>query len=266
MNEQQPVPTAQEFKPAYEWDIFLAHPGMDLDAAKNLFSKLNPPAKVFLDDECLLPGDMWDLELSKAQRSSLISVILVTPNTEAAYYEREEIAAAIQMARSDPRTHRIVPVYLNSNQIPKNRIPYGLTLRHSLYVPETGDFTETVNKLLKTLDAMKRLEVKKDEVVAQHQIAVAKITGKNSSNAEVLAGLSEVTKFIRPILNILLGLFALIIVLLIIGIIFAPSDARGLLITVLGSFAALLLIFILWLTARALGYAQQIAQGRINGG
>lgn len=265
MNEETAVPTQQEFKPAYEWDIFLAHPGMDSAAAKNLFVKLNPPAKVFLDDECLLPGDKWHLDIPKAQRSSLISVILVTPNTEKAFYQQEEIVAAINMARNDPSTHRVVPVYLNSKQI-KKHVGYGLEGLHSLYVPETGDLTETVNKLLKTLEVMKRLEIKKDELVAQQQIAVAKITDNNSSRAEVLTGVVEATKLAHRTLRILLVFFVFIVVSLIISAPLLPLQMFVALAATLGSLASLLLFFTFRLAERTLAYAPQIAQGNINGG
>ncbi len=126
-------------EPGYSWDIFLAHAGPDATAAKNLYLNLNPDARVFLDAVCLQLGDDFDLVLTEAQQSSLISVVLVSPNTGRAYYEREEIAAAIQMAREDPHTHRVVPVYLNKKQIPSREIPYGLRLKHSLDLPDSGD-------------------------------------------------------------------------------------------------------------------------------
>lgn len=264
MNEESATP--QENKPVYEWDFFLSHPGADLDAAKNLFAKLNPPAKVFLDDECLRCGDVFDIELSKAQRASLISLILVTPNTENAYFQREEIAAAIDMARADPRTHRVVPIYLNEKQIPKDRIPFGLRLRHSVYIPETGDFTETVNRLLKTLETMKQLEVKKDQVVVQQQIAIAKITGSDSSKAEFLAGLGAATRFNHSILYTLTGLFVVILVLLIVGLLVLPPIIGMPFGILLGAFETAILFFILRIISRSLDAAGQIAQGRINGG
>lgn len=261
MSEEKSAATQQESKLAYKWDIFLAHPGLDSGAAKNLFNKLNPPAKVFLDKECLSPGDEWDLKLSEAQRSSLISVILVTPNTEAADYQKEEIATALAMKRFDPRTHRVVPVYLNSKQI-----PYGLRRIEGLHVPETGDLTETVNKLLKILNEMKQLEVKKDEFVVQTQIGVAKITDNNSSRAEVLAGLVEVTKSIHPNLILLFVLFVFIIAALIICINLMPDSLHLLLSVFLLSFATLVLFSMLCCMAWSVGNSRQIAQGRINGG
>src|SRR5215213_5066265 len=101
-------------EPAYQWDFFLAHAGDDLDVARNLKQKLDPPARAFLDDANVRLGDDWDETLSEAQRSALISVIIVSPNTTKAHYEREEIATAIQMARQDPDTHRVIPVFVGA--------------------------------------------------------------------------------------------------------------------------------------------------------
>lgn len=248
--------------PSYDWDFFLAHAGDDLPVAQLLYLKLDPPAKVFLDHVNIVLGDDWDVKLREAQRASLISVVLVSSNTNQAYYQREEIAAAIEMARQDPSTHRVVPVYLNGKQSPD--IPYGLKLKHSLYVPESGDLTETGQQLLKTLEIMKDQEEKKTHIVANYRVGVDQITN-GRTNAEVLAGFNEVTKFVRPLLYTLIVLLILMIVLMVISLL-VPSDVRGLLLTMSGSLAALLLLSILWLSARSLKYAPIIAQGRINGG
>jgi len=95
------------------WDFFLAHAGADLPAAEQLYVLLQPRARVFLDKHCLLLGDDWDQELAAAQRGSRITVVLVSSRTEIAYYEREEIAAAIDLARRNKQAHRVVPVYLD---------------------------------------------------------------------------------------------------------------------------------------------------------
>jgi len=258
------LPQPAELNPSYAWDFFLAHAGDDLPIAQDLYGKLAPPAKVFLDAVTMLPGDDWDRELRTAQRGSLISVIIVSAQTDDAYYQREEIAAAVDMARQDPRSHRVVPLYVNAKAIPRDGIPYGLRLKHSLNVPESGDLTETGTRLLKTLEVMKHYEEKKTEVVATQRIAVDKIVS-NRSNAEVLSGFHEVTKFVRPMLHTLIFLLVATIVLLGASM-FAPSEFRGLMVAVSASLAALFLAAILSLTAYSLRYVPQIAHGQINGG
>ena len=209
-------------------------------------------------------GDDFDAKLAEAQQSSLISIVIVSSNTEQAYYQREEIAAAIQMSREDPHTHRVVPVFFNQKQLASRQIPHGLRLKHSLRVPDSGDLTEAGMQLLKTLTLMKGYEAKKAEVVAGQRAAIPKITG---ADGNALAGLAEVTRFVRPLLKTLLILFVLVVALLIACLLLPYfAEVRALLATVLGSLCALLLASMLWLTARSFSYAQQIAQGRINGG
>ncbi len=259
--------TSQEPEPVYDWDFFLAHPGADLNIAHNLYMALQTQAKVFLDAENLLPGDDWDVVLVEAQRSSLISIVFVTPNTEKAYYQREEIAAAIQMAREDPRTHRVVPIYLQAKQIPTKEIPYGLRLKHSLVVPESGDLTETGQKLLKTLQVMKLYEAKKVQVVAEQRVAIAQITNSSSSKAEMLAGFKEVTKLVGMSLKIFIILSIVMPLVLVVGL-FAQlsTEVKQLWVPVTGSLCLMFLLATFGLIKISLNYSQQIAQGRINGG
>jgi hypothetical protein len=256
--------TTVQTDPDFDWDFFLAHAGADLEAARNLKRHLDPPAKVFLDDTDLALGSVWSRELAEALESSLIHIILISPNSEEAYYQSEEIAVAIQLAREDPHTRRVIPVYLNSRGVPKS-VPYGLKTRHGLSVADEKDLASAKERLLQTLAEIRRLEEKRGEVVAVQREAVERIV--SGGNAELLAGLNEVTRFVRPLLKTLLALFALAFAGLLAALLL-PSLAgeRVLLVTVFGSLCALLLAAVLWLTARSLSYAQQIAQGRINGG
>lgn len=132
---------------AIVWDFFLAHAGADGPAAKALFDLLQPSARVFLDSQSLLLGDDWDHKLSQAQQSSRVTVVLVSGRTEQAYYQREEIAAAIAMAREDGEQHRVVPVYLDEPPFDNNVVPYGLRLKHSLSLARGGGITGIAQRL-----------------------------------------------------------------------------------------------------------------------
>jgi TIR domain-containing protein len=258
------VAEPREASLSYAWDFFLAHAGADLPIAQDLYGRLSPAAKVFLDAITMLPGDDWDQELRTAQRASLISVIILSSNTNDAYYQREEIAAAIDMARQDKRSHRVVPLYVNAKEIPHDDIPYGLRLKHSLYVPGSGDLTSAGTQLLHTLEMMKHYEDKKTQVVATQRIAIEKIVS-NRSNTEVLSGFHAVTTFVRPMLHAFIIMLVLTIVLLGLSM-FAPAEFRGLMVAVSASLAALFLAATLSLIAYSLRYAPQIAHGQINGG
>src|SRR3712207_5191867 len=95
---------------AAEWDFFVAYAAADERRAVELYDLLSPRARVFLDSRSLKPGDDWDTALPRAQRRSRVTVVLVSPRSDTAYYQREEIATAIAMARADEGQHRVVPV------------------------------------------------------------------------------------------------------------------------------------------------------------
>ena len=129
-----------------KWDIFIAHAGADLAPAQTLWKLLDPQARVFLDDTRLRLGDNWGLELAAAQRDSLVTVVLVSRHTDDAFYAREEIAAAIQMARRDPQSHRVVPVYLDAESA--ERPPYGLTVKHGVRLEPGDDLAAIAPRIL----------------------------------------------------------------------------------------------------------------------
>lgn len=116
------------------YDVFIAHAGSDIDAAEQLYSLLHPQLRVFLDSKCLLPGDPWDTKLPEAQDDSEITVVLISARTDKAYYQREEIAAAIDLARNESQVHRVVPVYLEG--VPHRTVPFGLRRLHQLVVSQ----------------------------------------------------------------------------------------------------------------------------------
>lgn len=138
---------------AKRWDVFIAHAGADLEPARRLFAQLDARMHVFLDAARLRLGDNWDHELAAAQRDALVTVVLVSQRTEAAFYQREEIAAAIQMARGNPQTHRVVPVYLDAASA--TQPPYGLTLKHGVLLEPGGDFAPLAEQLMGLVGELK---------------------------------------------------------------------------------------------------------------
>jgi len=125
-------------KKDYAWDFFLARAGADKAAAESLYDLLTPHCKVFLDCRCLLLGDNWDQELALAQARSMITVVLISSCTDSAYYQREEIARAITMARENESKHRVVPVFLDGRPSTNSVVPYGLRLKHGLSLTDAG--------------------------------------------------------------------------------------------------------------------------------
>ncbi|HJZ82724.1 MAG TPA: toll/interleukin-1 receptor domain-containing protein, partial [Pyrinomonadaceae bacterium] len=132
------------------WHYFIAHAEHDRAAAEELFDLLSPGAKVFLDSKRLLLGDNWDQKIARAQRESLISVVLVSNCTDSAYYEREEIAAAIELARQNEQRHRVVPLFLDA----PSEIPYGLRLKQGIHVCTKDGFERASRQLLDLLNRL----------------------------------------------------------------------------------------------------------------
>ena len=138
----------------YKWDIFIAHASADIKSAEVLYDLLAKNCKVFLDTKCIELGSDWDLELSRTQNTTRISVILVSSNTETAYYQREEIAAAIDLARDDEKSHRVVPVFLDKESKKSTDVPYGLRLKHGLLISEKTSLHDVADRLLKLIDKL----------------------------------------------------------------------------------------------------------------
>ena len=145
------------------WDLFLAHAGPSSPEVECLYDELASKCKVFLDSRCLIPGDDWDFKILEAQRQSRVSVVVVSDDTPESYYQREEIAAAIGMARNCPQTHRVVPVYLNDRAKGSDSLPYGLRIKQGISFKEKGGAQGVAAELLRLLSQLQAIP-KGDEI------------------------------------------------------------------------------------------------------
>jgi hypothetical protein len=132
----------------HRWAFFLAHAAGDLEAAERLYELLSTQCSVFLDSKCLELGDDWDAQLAEAQNSSAITVVLISPRVPRAYYQREEIAAAIALSRRNERTHRVVPIYLPGADTAAACAPYGLRLKQGVSIRNITELAEVAERLL----------------------------------------------------------------------------------------------------------------------
>lgn len=137
------------------WDFFIAHSSSDTQSAEDLFLLLKPH-RAFLASQCLIPGDDWDREISIAQQQSLVTVVLVSSKTKRSYYQRDEIAAAIAMARESRTAHRVIPVFLD-NLIAQKQMPYGLQIKHGLSIESLGGLEGIARKLKETLRRIRKI-------------------------------------------------------------------------------------------------------------
>jgi formylglycine-generating enzyme required for sulfatase activity/3',5'-cyclic AMP phosphodiesterase CpdA len=130
-----------------QYDVFLAHASPDKERARELYGLLKPALRVFLDEESLLPGDDWSVEIPRAQARSRVTAVLVSRATDAAFYEREEIAAAIAMKRARQGGHRVVPVHLDGVPRDPFSAPYGLRVLQGIDATMAGGLSEVANRL-----------------------------------------------------------------------------------------------------------------------
>lgn len=137
-----------------DWDVFIAYAGPDAVVADDLYNALASNCKVYFAKRTMRPGDDWD-RLGKIQRASLITVVLISGNTDAAYYLREEIQSAVQMARSNQDAHRVVPIYLEGRPPDPCDVPYGLWIKHGLELTPDNGWQVIAGQLLSLVSDMK---------------------------------------------------------------------------------------------------------------
>jgi len=131
-----------------KYHVFIAYAGPDRELAKTLFAELAPRWRVFLDCETLPAGVAWDAELPMAQRDSLATLVLLTGNTPQAWYQREEIQAAIARARLPGNVHTVIPLICGDLV----DVPYGLSRLVAIRWTSTSSLTEVVASLQRVID------------------------------------------------------------------------------------------------------------------
>lgn len=136
-----PSPSPSPAGRSFEYDIFIAYPSPDGDAATRLYEQLigsDPEVRVFLDRRSLMLGDAWDVAIPTALRGSRVIVVLVSEHIDKAWYTRTEVAEAIGLARDPARGQRVVPIFLDGRPGHDSAIPYGLRQLQGLVLPEIG--------------------------------------------------------------------------------------------------------------------------------
>lgn len=118
--------------------FFIAHAGADLDPARALYHLLQPHVAVWLDKEDLFPGDIWPVEIQRAQRAARATVVLVSARYDTAYYLQDEVHAAIRLLRQPGQEHRTIPVFLDGFPSADGYLPYGLTIAYGLDAKALG--------------------------------------------------------------------------------------------------------------------------------
>ena len=249
------------------WDYFLSYDHSDAEIAVKLKDALPSSEKVFRDKDDIPDGAVWSAELSKALKSSLVYVFLVSQNRDDTHlsYLRIELDFAFSLWRKNQETRRIVPVYLNLDDVPdpdETLAPLGSL--QGFVVPNPNDLSEASSRLRKTLEYVKPREAKRLMHVATGGQAASKF-----SEGRPLAGIIGATRasLVEPFFFTLLGLFALVtlamiacVVLLSFGFTLLPALA------LLSLLWIMLVTLILWLIVFSSHNTNQLARGNVKGG
>jgi Tol biopolymer transport system component len=128
------------------WDFFIAYSSRDVAYADRLFETLSNCGRVFIDHLCLQPGDIWAQQLRSQQERARCTILLVTENTDHAWFAYSEYVHAIELTRTG--NHRIIPILIGK----ESKLPYGLEQIHALRLEDGKDFTSVCRQIVGVLD------------------------------------------------------------------------------------------------------------------
>lgn len=101
--------------------VFLCHASEDKPIVRELYNRLSKDGiNIWLDEEKLLPGQDWQLEISKAVKNSeAIIVCLSSRSVNKAGFVQKEIKLALDVAKEKPEgTIYFIPVRLDECPVP----------------------------------------------------------------------------------------------------------------------------------------------------
>jgi hypothetical protein len=140
-------------KENFKYDAFIAYAGPDAEYANKFYNLLSVIGhRVFLDSKELLVGDPFSEKIGQAQKDSLLTVVLISNRSDSAYFEKEEILRAIELARD--AGHRVVPVYLTGGR--SRDMPLPLSQLHSIYMDEESSLLSIAQKIEAAIENSQR--------------------------------------------------------------------------------------------------------------
>jgi DNA-binding response OmpR family regulator len=132
--------------------VFLCHSKDDKPKVRGIYRRLIVDGfDAWLDDERLLPGENWDLEIRKAVKGADVVVIFLSRGsiTKAGYVQKE-IKFALDVADEQPEgTIFIIPARLEECQV-----PMGLSTWQWVNLFETKGYKKLKQSLLKRADIL----------------------------------------------------------------------------------------------------------------
>lgn len=101
--------------------IFLSYSRADLSSVRELYNKLRHKGfQVWFDEENILPGQLWEIEIKKAIENATLVIALLSENSVSRTgYVQKEIRTALEfMERMPEGKPYLIPLRLDNCQIP----------------------------------------------------------------------------------------------------------------------------------------------------
>lgn len=126
------LPSSAPDRPVFKRDgqklkIFLCHASDDKPSVRKLYRRLQSDGvDPWLDEENLLPGQKWQLEIPKAVRSSDAVLVCLSQNsvTKSGYVQKE-IKFALDAADERPEDKIfLIPIRLEECEVPERLVPF----------------------------------------------------------------------------------------------------------------------------------------------
>lgn len=132
--------------------VFLCHASPDKDFVRELYKQLLSEDWIepWLDEEKLLPGQDWNMEIERAVEASDVVIVILSKNsvTKEGYVQRE-LRLALDVSLEKPEgTIYIIPIRLNKCQIPRR-------LREWQYLDYSDNRAKAYSLLLSSLETRK---------------------------------------------------------------------------------------------------------------
>jgi hypothetical protein len=124
-------------------ELFLAHPPANKATAAALYDLLEPYVGVFLASRSLQPSEHWDEEVMAAQRAARAIALVISRQSDPAWYFSPAILSAVSLHRASPSSQRLVLVVLD----PDIRVPHLLRDVPTIEVSPAGGLAGVVDRL-----------------------------------------------------------------------------------------------------------------------
>lgn len=162
--------------------IFISYAHEDYGAAKRIYDVFTSKNEnMWLDEECLLPGQDWRNEINKAiNRSSFFLLLLSNNSVQEGCFVQEEILEALKIVDDLPNDLIfIIPIRLENCEIPERII-------NLHYVDMFPDFEDAIQKIANSIKTRRNLgRIERAEFITKSIDSMIKACKKNQNEITI---------------------------------------------------------------------------------